>query len=155
FVDSRERLWLLWPVILANEWHTALMKYRISGPREMRWRSTETMLFVPRNFEAKVKETLEPQLRAAEPGSRAAVRLKANIDHAADKYFSRMGWMTRVHPLELPSGRILVPLYSDGFSFSLIAITDDGGETWTTCDPPVGVRNIHPTAGCPRDSASV
>jgi hypothetical protein len=37
------------------------------------------------------------------------MRLKANIDHAADKYFSRMGWMTRVHPLELPSGRILVP----------------------------------------------
>ncbi len=31
FVDSRRRLWLLWPVILANEWHTALMKYRIAS----------------------------------------------------------------------------------------------------------------------------
>src|SRR5262245_12448611 len=25
FVDSRRKLWLLWPVIQANEWHTALM----------------------------------------------------------------------------------------------------------------------------------
>src|SRR5262249_33571582 len=29
FLDSQKKLWLLWPVILANEWHTALMKYRI------------------------------------------------------------------------------------------------------------------------------
>src|SRR5215813_1205822 len=27
FIDPRRRLWLLWPTILANEWHTALMKY--------------------------------------------------------------------------------------------------------------------------------
>ena len=31
FIDPRGRLWLLWPTILANEWHTALMKYRISS----------------------------------------------------------------------------------------------------------------------------
>ena len=46
-----------------------------------------------------------------------------------------MGWMTRVHPLQLPSGRILVPLYSDGYSFSLIAISDDSGASWTTSEP--------------------
>src|SRR5438105_7593037 len=31
FIDPQGRLWLLWPTILANEWHTALMKYRISS----------------------------------------------------------------------------------------------------------------------------
>src|SRR5262245_27785762 len=31
FIDPQRRLWLLWPTILANEWHTALMKYRISS----------------------------------------------------------------------------------------------------------------------------
>ena len=30
-VDPRGRLWLLWPTILANEWPTALMKYRIAS----------------------------------------------------------------------------------------------------------------------------
>src|SRR5215471_4964855 len=31
FIDPQQRLWLLWPTILANEWHTALMKYKISS----------------------------------------------------------------------------------------------------------------------------
>ena len=30
FIDSRKRLFLLWPAIIANQWETALMKYRIS-----------------------------------------------------------------------------------------------------------------------------
>src|SRR5204862_427715 len=31
FVDPQNRLWLLWPTILANQWETALMKYKISS----------------------------------------------------------------------------------------------------------------------------
>ena len=31
FVDPKQRLWLMWPTILANEWHTALMKYKVSS----------------------------------------------------------------------------------------------------------------------------
>ena len=31
FLDPTKRLWLLWPTILANEWHTALMKYKIAS----------------------------------------------------------------------------------------------------------------------------
>ena len=31
FIDPQKRLWLLWPIILANRWETALMKYRISS----------------------------------------------------------------------------------------------------------------------------
>jgi len=30
----------------------------------------------------------------------------------------------------LPKYRIIVPIYSDGFSFSLMAITDNGGKNW-------------------------
>jgi hypothetical protein len=44
YIDSQQRLWLLWPAILANEWHTALMKYRLStnyqqaeGPPKWDW----------------------------------------------------------------------------------------------------------------------
>jgi predicted neuraminidase len=158
FVDSRQRLWLLWPVILANEWHTALMKYRISSdylkPGPPRWDVNETMLFIPRNFEAKVKAVVEPQLQAA-AGTPRADRMKRLLEHAADKYFARMGWMTRVHPTELPSGRILVPLYSDGFSFSLMAITDDGGRTWSTSEPLVGAGNIQPSVVRRRDGTLV
>jgi predicted neuraminidase len=53
--------------------------------------------------------------------------------------------MPRAHPLELPSGRVLVPLYSDGYSFSIVAITDDGGATWTASEPIVGPGAVQPS----------
>jgi predicted neuraminidase len=66
-----------------------------------------------------------------------------------------MGWMTRVHPTQLPSGRILVPLYSDGYSFSLIAISDDNGVSWTTSEPLVGAGNVQPSIVRKRDGTLV
>ncbi len=158
FVDSRSRLWLFWPVIVANQWHTALLKYRISSdyrrPGPPQWQTNETLLVIPRNFEAKVRRTVEPML-AAETQGPAAQYLKKLLENAADKYFTRMGWMPRNHPLELPGGRILVPLYSDGFSFSLIAITDDGGATWSTSEPLVGAGAVQPTLVRRRDGTLV
>ncbi len=152
FVDSKKRLWLLWPVVLANEWHTSLMKYRISSDyvnREApaKWTENETMLFIPRNFAAKVKEVV-----SAWPQTDFTKRL---LEHGADKYFSRMGWMTRAHPVELPSGRIIVPLYSDGFSFSLMAFTDDGGKTWQSSEPLVSRGGIQPTIVRKKDGTLV
>ncbi|MCS6954586.1 MAG: exo-alpha-sialidase, partial [Bryobacteraceae bacterium] len=148
FVDSRQRLWLLWPVILANEWHTALMKYRItsrySGSGAPRWELSDNLLFLPRNFAARVREVVEPAWKAAPPG-RIADYLKTILERAEDKYFSRLGWMTRARPLELPSGRILVPLYSDGYSFSIVAYTDDGGRTWSSSEPLVSHGGVQPT----------
>ncbi len=159
FVDSRLRLWLLWPVILANEWHTALMKYRISSDyldagRPPRWDLSEEILLIPRNFAARVQQVVEPMLKEA-AGTPAEAYLKRVLARASDKYFSRMGWMTRAHPIELPSGRILVPLYSDGFSFSLVAITDDGGLTWSSSEPIVGAGAIQPSIARKRDGTLV
>jgi predicted neuraminidase len=55
-----------------------------------------------------------------------------------------MGWQSRARPFVTESGRIIVPLYSDGFSFSLMAYTDDGGERWSFSNPLVGAGNIQP-----------
>jgi len=159
FVDSKQRLWLLWPVILANEWHTALMKYRISSQYQdskapPRWDTSDDMLFVPRNFAAAARRVIAPWLQAG-AGTPRETYLKQLYDRAGDKYFSRMGWMTRAHPVELPSGRILVPLYSDGYDFSLMAITDDGGRSWTTSEPIVGAGSIQPSVVRKRDGTLV
>jgi predicted neuraminidase len=59
-------------------------------------------------------------------------------------YFQRMGWQTRNKPVVTPSGRMILPLYSDGFSFSLMALTDDRGKTWQFSTPLVGAGNIQP-----------
>jgi len=57
-------------------------------------------------------------------------------------YFRRVGWQTRNKATIVDNKRIIVPLYSDGFSFSLMAITDDGGRTWQFSEPLVGAGNI-------------
>ncbi|MFN7935240.1 MAG: sialidase family protein [Bryobacteraceae bacterium] len=143
FVDSKQHLWLIWQTIIANEWHTALTTYRITsdwgGDGAPRWQLSEPLLFVPHNFAAKVKEVVTPLLNA---DGRTGQWAKRTLEHGNDKYFSRMGWMTRAHPVELPGGRIIVPLYSDGYSFSLMAITDDYGKTCRRSEALVGGGNI-------------
>jgi hypothetical protein len=148
FVDRRERLFFFWPLIIAHKWETALMKYRVStnyqqadGPPA--WSVQDNIVLVPKNIVPKTKAFVEaaaanPQLAAA--GARL-------IERAEDEYFSRMGWFTRTHPLELPSGRLLVPMYSDGYSFGIMAISDDAGLTWKGSEPIVGLGGIQRTCG--------
>ena len=64
FIDPRQRLWLLWPTILANEWHTALMKYKISsdyrGDGPPRWDVSEVLHVTPGDeFKATVERELD------------------------------------------------------------------------------------------------
>ncbi len=182
FVDRTARLWLLWPTILANEWHTALMKVKTarSWPvgRVPAWESSEVMHITPGDRFAEVTRreadrlaaTLPPDdgragsplgaealAKAASPavGARTRAYLEKLKTDAADKLTRRLGWMTRVHPLQLEDGRIIVPLYSDGFSFSLMAISDDDGATWKTSDPLVGGGNIQPALARRRDGTIV
>jgi predicted neuraminidase len=67
----------------------------------------------------------------------------------------RLGWQTQNKPVVLPGGRIVLPLYSDGFSFSLMAITDDRGATWRFSEPLVGMGNIQPAIAVRRDGTLV
>jgi predicted neuraminidase len=57
-------------------------------------------------------------------------------------YFRRVGWQTKNKGVIVDGSRIIVPLYSDGFSFSLMAITDNGGMNWKFSEPLVGPGNI-------------
>src|SRR5918997_4759685 len=64
FLDPKKRLWLMWPTILANEWHTALMKYKIasdySGEGAPKWDVSEVMHVTPGDeFAAVVNRELD------------------------------------------------------------------------------------------------
>ncbi len=157
FIDPRGRLWLFHTTILANTWESALLKVRVSSDylhdRPPRWEISEVLHVKPGpEFEAEVNRRL-PQIEAA-VGSltltdvqrqEAEDFLGAMRRHATDKLYRRLGWMTRAHPFLLEGRRLLVPLYHDGFSFSLMAITDDWGQTWHTSSPLVGAGNIQPS----------
>lgn len=147
FIDRRERLFFLWPLIIAHRWETALMKYRISTDYERAdgppaWAFQDNIVLVPKNIVARTKAFVAAEVDGNPERAAAGQRL---IERAEDEYFSRMGWFTRTHPLELPSGRLLVPMYSDGYSFGIMAISDDGGVTWKGSEPIVGLGGVQPS----------
>ena len=147
FIDRRERLFFFWPLIIAHRWETALMKYRISTDYQQTdsppvWSFQDNIVLVPKNIGPKTKTFVVDETARNPQLATAGQRL---IEHAEDEYFSRMGWFTRTHPLELPSGRLLVPMYSDGYSFGIMAISDDGGTTWKGSEPIVGLGGIQPS----------
>lgn len=172
-IDPDQKLWLIWPTIMANKWHTALLKYRISsnyeqdGPPE--WEVSRVLHLKPGiRFQETVERRISELRRTSdlsqstdpdytvstgpEELSRYFDRIRGN---ATDIFYRRLGWMTRAHPVALPGGRILVPLYSDGFSFSLMAITDDAGKSWTVSAPLVGLGNIQPSVAQRNDGSLV
>jgi predicted neuraminidase len=157
FIDSRQRLFLFWPVIVAHQWETALMKYRISTDYQQesgppKWEHQDNIILIPKNIGAKTRDVVGKDATAEGPVGDRARRL---IEHADDMYFSRMGWFTRTHPQELPSGRILVPMYSDGYSFGIMAISDDHGYTWNASEPIVGYGGIQPSVVRRKDGSLV
>jgi predicted neuraminidase len=157
YLDSKQKLWLMWPAILANEWHTALMKYKAStdylqedGPPK--WESADNIIVIPKRMYERTKEVMEKDLKRPGPTAQYAAQSMAL---ASDKFFSRLGWFSRTHPIELPSGRMVLPLYSDGYSFGLMALSDDGGKTWFGSEPIVGYGNIQPSVVRRKDGTLV
>lgn len=154
-VDPQARLWLFWPVILANQWHTALLMSRraerYAGPGCPEWTRERPVLFKPGpEFIRTVVDSVARDLRRAdglppEPRERAVRYLEERRRKAEDPYYARMGWMPRAHPLVLEDGRLILPLYSDGFDFSLVVYSDDEGETWSTGTPIVGDGPVQPS----------
>ena len=184
FVDPQGRLWLFWYTVLANQWETSLLKYRISdnygGDGAPTWDWQDDILVKPGDksergiqpgdrfvesvaaqieaqrarFGAAVPESFERWKTETMAKARGEDMLRAGRVFRPDgtyeerqlgyPYFQRMGWQTRSKPFMTPSGRMILPLYSDGFSFSLMALTDDRGKTWHFSTPLVGAGNIQP-----------
>jgi len=156
FVDPQGRLWLMWIAVIANQWHTSLLRYQISerpgGTGAPRWTHSDILILKPgEEFaemvakqcdedEKRIDQILPPERR-----QEGLAYLAERRKNAADKYFRRMGWMTRVHPFVLDNKRIIVPLYSDGFDFSIMAISDDGGRTWQASRPLISFGGVQPS----------
>ena len=151
-------LWLFWPTILDHRWEGALLKYA----------RCEQPTGEPAAFEmvavrglARHPQELRRRGRAGDRGleRRGKAQVPKRLDEAkrlaADVLYQRLGWMPRVHPLVLPSGRWILPLYSDTFNCSIMAISDDRGATWTASQPLIGFGNIQPSLVRKNDGALV
>jgi predicted neuraminidase len=150
FIDPRERLWLFWIVVHNNRWERSILKYRISDDYlrdgAPRWAWQDLILLTPgESFSGALRDGFR-ELGVREPlwAEYAPPYSRMIVEAAKDPVKRDIGWMTRTRMLALPSGRILLPLYSDGFNVSLMAYSDDGGLTWSASQPIVGLGNIQP-----------
>ena len=150
-IDARKRLWLFWPTILANSWESCLTNFKVSsrytdaGPPQ--WEREGLVLLKPDDFRDEAVKQLDAGLVRLDAISQVALKSRADEirKRLGDKLYQRLGWQPRCKPTVLPSGRILLPLYTDTFSLSIMAISDDGGETWYAGKPLLGFGAIQPT----------
>lgn len=151
FIDQQQRLWLFWTLVLANRWENSLIKflradtYDKEGPPEWNWQDVLLMRIdesFPNQLAAGFKKLSPPSEMWAEYARPYSELL---IDAAKDPLKRQLGWMTRNHPHILASGRIVLPLYSDGFNVCLMALSDDSGNSWQPSLPIVGLGPIQPT----------
>ena len=151
FVDRDKQLWLFYPTILANSWESCLTNFKVAkhfdAPESPRWTKEGLILLKPDDFaeeaRAKLDVELEPFKDKLLPKTAEGIRVLR--EKLGEKLYQRLGWQPRCKPTQLPSGRILLPLYTDTFSISLMAITDDSGVTWHASKPLYGFGNIQPT----------
>jgi predicted neuraminidase len=202
FLDTEQRLWLVWYTVIANQWSTSLPTYRISknymqesGAPEWEWQQvlfvkpgdkTERGMHPDDKFVKSVEHQVDAYVRYLmdslgenEQLQRLQKRWKSDlmgkargddmlrrghyINEAGERvdgalgypYFRRMGWQTKNKAIFLDNGRMVLPLYSDGFSFSLMALTDDGGAHWQFSQPLVGPGNIQPSIAIKKDGTLV
>jgi len=142
-IDSEKRLWLFWVVVQAHRWEQSILKYRISTNYESGgapvWEWQDIINLKPgEEFAQAVKAGFDQNATEAVWAEYAPSYADLIIDAARDPAKRQTGWMTRIHPFVLASGRILLPLYSDGFCLGLVAISDDKGKTWRASLPMVG-----------------
>jgi predicted neuraminidase len=149
--DGSGGVWLFWPVIIANTWESCLTHYKYAadpaGEGEPRWTREGIILLKPEDFQAEAEDVLEGMLATltaplTERQQQAIDEIRARL---GDKLYQRLGWQPRCKPTVLPSGRMLLPLYSDTYSVSIMAISDDDGQTWQASKPLLGFGNIQPT----------
>lgn len=150
FVDRRDRLWMFWITVLAERWECSQLKYlRCDEPAgdglpSWNWQDVIQLKPGPAFAEVMADRFKELDIEDGMWAEYAHPYHRMLLNAAGDPYKRQTGWMTRTSPLTLPTGRILLPLYSDGFNACLMAISDNDGETWRASSPIVGLGPIQP-----------
>ncbi|HZK96024.1 MAG TPA: sialidase family protein [Prolixibacteraceae bacterium] len=150
FLNRKGKLFLFWVAVIANKWEDAILRYRTttnySGNDAPVWEWQDNIFLKPDDSFPKEVEKNFKEMPESQAGWAGYAPPYDNMIKEASKDLLKrsLGWMTRIHPITLESGRILLPLYSDGLNFSIVAISDDEGKTWRPSLPIVGRGPIQP-----------
>ncbi len=150
FLNNKNKLFLVWIAVQGNMWEGSILRTRTTTdynkPGVPVWQWQDNILLKPgEEFEKEVSQKFSemPELGHGWAGY-APLYDDMIVEASKNKVNRSIGWMTRIKPLILKSGRIVLPLYSDGYNFSICAISDDDGETWKPSKPIVGRGPIQP-----------
>lgn len=160
FIDPDGELHLYWIAVPADRWEDSLLRFRKSrdyeGDGPPRWYWQDLVILKPGE---KFVEALESAF--AEMGSppgygdRAPEVKNRILEMARNLSLRQRGWMPRAHLLQLPGGRILFPLYSDGYMVGMMAISDDGAKSWRAGSPIPGLGLNQPSIELKKDGTLV
>ena len=150
FINKKGKLFLVWIAVEANKWEYSILRFKTSTDYLKTgvpvWNWQDNILLKPGgNFAeevaARFKELADNKAgwSAYAPGYNDMI-----IEASKDIRKRSIGWMTRIKPLLPDSSKILLPLYSDGYNFSMLAVSDDDGSTWHSSLPIVGRGNVQP-----------
>lgn len=150
FLNSKGKLFLVWIAVQANRWEFSILRYRTSvnylndGPPVWGWQ--DNILLKPDENFAKETALRFKELPKLDLGWSEFARGYDEMIIEASKDLRKrcIGWMTRIKPLLMENGRIVLPLYSDGYNFSMMAISDDDGESWRPGLPIISRGGIQP-----------
>lgn len=150
FLNAQGKLFLVWIAVQANLWEQSILKFRTStdynGSGAPQWGWQDNILLKPgQRFAEEVENKFKTLPESAAGWAGYAPKYDDMVISAAKDAPKRsIGWMTRIKPLVMENGRIVLPLYSDGYNFSMTAISDDNGTTWRPGLPIVGRGPIQP-----------
>ncbi len=150
FLNHEKKLFLVWIAVQANRWEQSILRVRTStdfgGDAAPAWNWQDNILLKPGDeFAEEVEAKLKSLPELPHGWAEYAPRYDQMIAEAATDPAKRsIGWMTRIKPLLLGNRKIVLPLYSDGFNFSLMAVSNDDGATWQPSLPLVGRGPIQP-----------
>lgn len=150
FLNAEGKLFLVWIAVQANLWEQSILRFKTSTDYSKTgapvWSWQDNILLKPDNrFAEEVAKKFKDLPESTIGWAGYAPKYDEMIVAASKDVPKRsIGWMTRIKPLLMENGKIVLPLYSDGYNFSLTAISDDNGTSWKPGLPIVGRGPIQP-----------
>ena len=118
FIDEQERLWLFYYTLLGSPedaWDTAFLRYKISteyqdAAKPIKWDIQRDLPVKPTDLDETIKKLCMEEFVKSDPDRKEMCEMAPAL--LKNQLARKLGWTTRVRPITLSSGTILLPMAS-------------------------------------------